>query len=462
MLLTLLILGTRSVAQPVSEMSMDAEMSADVIIIGAGMAGVSAARTLVDNNISVIVLEASDRVGGRTYAINTSQGPVDAGAMWIHDSTGPANNALEALALQQNETLTRLQNYFSGVLFNVQNERQSPAVYMQGYGEAAGMRNAIKELQAQAKKDPGNVSDVSIYDMYQRFKVDYNITIEELPIQNLICYSGYELLLNANATNLSSLRYGDAKTVPALDKFVVDGMDSLVKNMVPGIDIRLKSPVVKVVEDSNGVSVTTENGDIFTGKYVISTQSLGCLKAKTIQYDPPLPDIKIEAITQMGMGTFDKAILVYENASFWDNEVDFIQREAPDLGGLWRVFLSYDSIMQKPVLVALNVADTAESLEALTDDEIQNSVMTSLREIYPNLPYPVEFYATRWKKNPYTRGAYSYYAVGNERNITDVIGEPAGKFLFAGEAASSKPGTVLGGHLSGVREAQRVISLMEA
>lgn len=55
---------------------------AEVIVIGAGMAGVTAARELTDAGISVIVLEARDRVGGRTYSLNTSEGPVDAGAMW--------------------------------------------------------------------------------------------------------------------------------------------------------------------------------------------------------------------------------------------------------------------------------------------------------------------------------------------------------------------------------------------
>lgn len=55
---------------------------ADVIIIGAGMVGVTAARDLTDAGVSVIVLEARDRVGGRTYSVNTSQGAVDAGAMW--------------------------------------------------------------------------------------------------------------------------------------------------------------------------------------------------------------------------------------------------------------------------------------------------------------------------------------------------------------------------------------------
>jgi monoamine oxidase len=175
------------------------------------------------------------------------------------------------------------------------------------------------------------------------------------------------------------------------------------------------------------------------------------LKAGNIKYIPPLPASKQAAINDMGMGVFDKAILVY-NESHWGEE-DFIMQTMETMSGLWKVYLNYDAVMEKPVLVALNVAETAQGVEKQTDEEVLSELMASLRVLYPAIPDPIEFYQTRWYEDPWSRGAYSFYAVGNEKNITKEIGETVGRVYFAGEAASDKPGTVLGAYLSGLDKA---------
>ena len=116
--------------------------------------------------------------------------------------------------------------------------------------------------------------------------------------------------------------------------------------------------------------------------------------------------------------------------------------------------------MNKPALVALNVADTAKEVEGQTDAQILAELLAALRTIYPALPDPVEFIQTRWYEDPFSRGAYSYYAVGNEKEITGVIGDSVGRLYFAGEAASDKPGTVLGAYLSGLDRAEEIAGLL--
>ena len=86
------------------------------------------------------------------------------------------------------------------------------------------------------------------------------------------------------------------------------------------------------------------------------------------------------------MGTFDKAILVFDQP-YWD-DTDFILQTMSDLAGEWKVFLNYEAVLQKPVLVALNVANTARKIEKMTDEEIKSSVMDALRVIYPEIPEP--------------------------------------------------------------------------
>lgn len=378
-------------------------------------------------------------------------GQVDAGAMWIHEGT--PENPLYALAEKQGEPLSRLQNYFSGVLFSVDGERLQPADFLTARVSLSRFQTKIDQYKQAAAENP-SINDTSIYNLYEEFLRESDVSPEEIPANNILAHVNYQALLNGNLTDLSTLRYGDAKTLPALDVFLYNGFDSLVKNMLPGLDVRYENPVARISQNEEGVVVTTESGDVYTGQYAISTQSLGCLKSGFVEYEPALPEAKLEAIDQMGMGVFDKAILVFDD-TYWD-ERDFILREMNTLSGLWRVFLDYSSVLQKTALVAINVADTARELEKQSDDEIKQGLLTSLRQMYPDLPDPIEFYATRWAEDPWSLGSYSYYAVGNEKNITKTIGAPFNRVLFAGEAASDKPGTVLGAYLSGMREAERV------
>ena len=428
--------------------------NADVIIIGAGMAGVTAARELQERGISSIVLEARDRVGGRTYSVNTTFGPVDTGAMWIHDSQ--KGNPLFDFATESGERMSRLQDYNSGSIYMTDGSELPRREFIRGYASMGNFRRSIVEIQDAHKLDP-STPDVSLYDVYESSMK--NERYEELiPVNNLQVHANYQVLLNGNLTNLSTLRYGDAKTLPAEDVFLFNGFDILVKIQTPGLDIRLENPVESVAQTDTGVTVTTASGKKYTGKYALTTETLGCLKAKSIIYDPPLPISKQLAIGRMGMGTFDKAILVFDQ-SYWD-DTDFIMQTMNDLSGLWKVYLNYDVVMQKPVLVALNVAETARNIERMTDEEIKSSVMNALRVIYPDIPDPAEFYATRWFEDPWSRGAYSYYAVGNQKNITMQIAKPFGRVYFAGEAASAHPGTVLGAYTSGKERAEEISKLI--
>lgn len=428
---------------------------ADVIIIGAGMAGVTAARELKERGVSSIVLEARDRVGGRTYSVNTTYGPVDTGAMWIHDSK--EGNPLFDFAIENGEKVSRLQDYNSGSVYTPDGSELPMREFIRGYASMGNFRRAIVEVQDAHKKDP-SIPDVSLYEVYEAYLKKSGSPEYMVPVENLQVHANYQVLLNGNLTELSTLRYGDAKTLPALDVFLFNGFDILVKIQTPGLDIRLETPVKSIAQTDSGVTVTTASGEEFTGKYALSTETLGCLKEGSIAYNPELPLQKKLAIGRMGMGTFDKAILVFDQA-YWD-DTDFILQTMNDLSGEWKVYLNYDAVMQKPVLVALNVANTAREIEKLTDKEIKAAVMKALRVIYPDLPDPTEFYATRWFEDPWSRGAYSYFAVGNSKDITEKIAEPFGRVYFAGEAASEYPGTVLGAYVSGKQRAEELSKLV--
>lgn len=448
-LLLFAISTTRAFGQ-VTSLDTTASTSADVIIIGAGMAGVTAARELQNRGISSIVLEARDRVGGRIYSINTTYGPVDAGAMWIHDSK--QGNPLYEFAIGAGEPMSRLVDYVSVTVFNTSGSELPKEAYVQGYLAMGDFRDEIAALQNAHKLDP-LIPDVPLYDVYQNYLKTSGLPESSVPMSNLQVNGNYQVLLNGNLTKLSTLRFG-TKTLPALDVFLLNGYDRLVKIQTPGLDIRLNTPVKSVKQTDSGVTVTTADGRELTGAFALSTESLGCLKTNSILYDPPLPVEKQIAIGRMGMGIFDKAIMVFDQ-SYW-NTTDLILQTMNELSGLWKVYLNYDAVMERPILMAFNVANTARAIETMTDEEIKLSVMSALRGLYPDIPDPVEFYATRWFEDPWSRGSYSYFAVGNEKDITEQIGRPFERVYFAGEATSAYPGTVLGAYTSGKDRAEAI------
>ena len=146
----------------------------DAIIIGAGMAGVTAARALADVGVTnVLVLEARDRVGGRTYSVNTSTaGNVDLGAMWIHEAQ--EGNPLYDFAEARGEPLSRLQNYNSGEVYKQNGERLSTRDWIRTYAALGNFRRGIGEYQDLHVENPQDYPDVSIYELYR-------FTTEDLP-----------------------------------------------------------------------------------------------------------------------------------------------------------------------------------------------------------------------------------------------------------------------------------------
>lgn len=111
-----------------------------------------------------------------------------------------------------------------------------------------------------------------------------------LPLQNL---------LNGNVTRVSTLRYGDAKTLPAIDVHLKPGFDAVPISLLPGINITYNTTVTNISQVGDVVTVTTSNGTQLTADYVIVTVPLGVLKQESIGFQPPLPAEKQAAIKDM-------------------------------------------------------------------------------------------------------------------------------------------------------------------
>jgi len=167
--------------------------------------------------------------------------------------------------------------------------------------------------------------------------------------------------------------------------------------------------------------------------------------------------------------------LVYDHA-FWEGP------EHRDIYGLLNEANKFESLDQKdyrerrgrfyllwncipttgrPVLMALMAGEAAHSAESTSDESLVREVTGRLAKMFPHatIPQPIETIVTRWKRDPFARGSYSYVGPQTQSGDYDVMARPVGPLLFAGEATcGTHPATVHGAYLSGLRAAADVIN----
>lgn len=404
-----------------------------VIVVGAGMAGLAAARDLTDAGIAVTVVEARDRIGGRMWTDTSLGFPIDLGAAWIHGTDG---NPLVALANHAGAT-TAETDWDDVVVFDGRTEVDGAALDRAADAWAAALQK-VGSLSEDAAPDASvggalaRVSDVR--DPLTGWQVATDIAAE---------YA-------ADPDDLSLRWFGTEGEFDGPDLILPQGYRQVATHLADGLNVQLGTTVTRIVDDGVGVRLDTSRGAL-TADRVIVTVPLGVLKAGTITFDPPLPEPKTAAITRLGFGVLDKVVLRFDEP-FWPQSPDVIGLAGPDAP--LPVLVNGLSFGAGAVLVGLRGGDAARRGEALSDQQSVEQVRSAL-----GAPAPTGSLVTRWAADPHARGSYSYLAVGSSPADQDALAEPASeRVLFAGEATFAEHfATVHGAYLSGRREAQRIL-----
>lgn len=246
------------------------------------------------------------------------------------------------------------------------------------------------------------------------------------------------------------------------------------------LDVRPNKTATKISYDerSQGLSkavVYCEDGETIEADHVVYTGSLGTLKHRTVEFDPPLPEWKLGAIDRLGFGVMNKVVLVFDEP-FWDVNRDMFGLLREPTGSVdsmnqddyatnrGRFYLFWNCVKTSgmPVLIALMAGDAAHQAETMTDEAIVTEVTAQLRKIFSSdsvtVPDPLETIVTRWKSDKFTYGSYSFVAAEALPGDYDLMARPVGNLHFAGEATcGTHPATVHGAYLSGLRAAREII-----
>ncbi|XP_037660412.1 peroxisomal N(1)-acetyl-spermine/spermidine oxidase isoform X5 [Choloepus didactylus] len=484
-----------------------------VLVVGGGIAGLGAAERLCRHPAfwQLRVLEATARAGGRIRSERKFGGVVEMGAQWIH---GPSKgNPVFQLAAQygllgekelsEENQLVELGGHVGlpSVSYASSWQRLSLELVADMASLFYSLLDQTREFLHVAETPVPSVGEFLRREIGQQ-AAEWTEDEETRKLRLAVLSTFFHLECCVSGTHsmdrVALGPFGEYTMLPGLDCTFSGGYEGLTGCILTSLpkDVMVFNKPVKTIHWNGSfreeavptemfpVLVECEDGACFAAHHVILTVPLGFLKEHLDTFfQPPLPPEKAEAIGRMGFGTNNKIFLEFEEP-FWEPECQFIQVVWEDMSPLENArlelqdawfkklvgFLVLPAFESAHVLCGFIAGLESEFMETLSDEEVLMSLTQVLRRMTgdPRLPAPRSVLRSRWHSAPYTRGSYSYVAVGSTGDDIDTLAEPlpAGgtgtqlQILFAGEATHRTfYSTTHGALLSGWREAERLISL---
>lgn len=423
------LLGSRAFAQ-----APPLPSNPDVVIVGAGASGLSAAQRLIHHKRSVVLLEAMPDFGGRAWTDSEFFGvPFDRGCAWIHAAD---RNPLYPIALEKKFTLHQHDMKLDHVWYG-NKIRKFDAREMAEYEKAE--KAIIQAAERHSKRGDGSVGSI----------IRIRTPAEQVAASVI---GPMDMAVDLEDLSISHFA-GQADLDP--NYLVKEGYGNVVKTLGAGLPISLSTPVTRIRYDGPGVVCETPKGDVSARACIISC-SVGALNSGRIRFLPALPDWKEDSFNRIAMGLLAKIPMLIEgNERFGLQPFDDLHYERPGRQDIY--FLAFP--FNENLLIGFVGGKFAWELTAAGKQAAIDFGQESVRRIFGAEAEKkiVKADFTEWGRNPWIRGAYSASLPGHHAARVDLAKPVVNKLFFAGEALAGEFAQTAGGAvLSGRRTADDV------
>jgi len=431
----------------------------DVLIIGAGFAGLGCANVLRQAAVPFLLLEAKGRVGGRVrteYDLLDGH-PVEAGAMMVHGRDASVLRWIEEFGL----TTKKVPDFRGARFFLKGRLRGSIGIALSGFEAFRSTFQTLRTLPRAVARYDG--PDVTL-DQFLRDR-------HALPTAARFVGAMYGGVNAADpeevsVRGLAEEAHASSLGLPWANYQVLEGYEELARRRAKdfGDALRLNTRVDRIEWSEEGVSVhaTGRGGpEVHEAATAVVTVPLGVLQARAIDFVPELPEAKQKAIDAIGYGHANKILLVFD-----EGVRRTVLGKATSIAGAdgsW-YFLPYHGGKARPVVLEGFLAGRkARSLSGKPGTEVVDTILGDLERMMPGVELRSHLKAARfvdWTADPDVRGGYTFPRIGGGLSQRKALADPLdGVLFFAGEAThyAGEYATVHGALDSGERAAREAL-----
>lgn len=432
----------------------------DVAVVGAGLAGLTAARRLQEAGRSVTVLEARDRLGGRTLNHDLDGQVVEVGGQWVGPTQDRILALIDELGLQTFPTYDQGRNL---LLWGDRRRRYSRSIPRFGVGtllEIGLTQLRLERLARTVPLDaPWEAAHAEEWDSqtFWSWIQEHVRTEDARGAVEAVCEAIWSMQ-SKEVSLLHVLFY--IRSAGGLDPLldtgggaqqdrIVGGSQRICQVMAGGLDVRLSSPVRRIEHDQGHVQLHSDGEQVAADRVVVAVPP--ALTAR-ITYDPPLPGRRDQMAQRMPLGSIIKVMAVYD-APFW-RDFGLSGQALTDAGPVRFTFDNTPPAGTPGVLLGFVEGHHARELDRLDRDDREAAVIDAFARLFgPRARRHRSYIERSWAQESWTRGCYGcMFTPGGWTEFGDALRAPVGRIHWAG----SETATVWNGYMDGaVRSGER-------
>jgi len=418
-----------------------------VVIIGAGLAGLSAANKLSQKNFDVTILEARNRIGGRVFSHEIDKSEklvIELGAEWIGASHSRIIEMCSEFGLEL------LNNQFdSHLIYGGQYSPKGKWDYSKSW--QIKFEQIIKDYASFKEEDKKKLDKMD----WWRFLVNNGISERDLDIRELLDSTDFGESIRHVSAFAALAEYAESSPKNEMDLKIKGGNSSLAEKLAGKIgrdNIKLKYKVTEVDQSGKDIIIKCHNGSVFNCDYVICTTPTYSLNK--INWNPVLPEEKVEALNALQYARINKHPVLFSERFWNDESFDMVT----DVYGHYFYHATKNQNSEKGVLISYTIGDKADVIHRQSKAFKKNVIVESLKPAFGDVSDKIMDQMTYyWGIDEYSKGAYALYGIGQWFTVMPVLKTKFKNVYFAGEHLADWQGFMEGAINSGEETADEII-----